>query len=106
MLLGLVWAVYGFHVQTNHLPFCIPHYYGKKEFLQHIWDNLCSLHHPAGSITNSDLDLADNLVQQDIMAQEVDLTESNVAIGTDNQSTTIWCRNFSSTSSKTRSYLL
>ena len=74
--------------------------------MQHIQDNLCSFQKPAGSVTNSDLELAGNLAQKDILAQEVELMESNVAIGTDNWATVSWRRNFYSTTPRARACLL
>jgi hypothetical protein len=78
----------------------------RSPFPQFVRDNLSCFQNPSGSITNSDLELAGNLAQQDILAQELDLTEANLAIGTDNMATESWRRKGSSTSSKARAYLL
>ena len=32
IMMRLVWAVYGFHIQSNHLTFCTPQYYGTNSF--------------------------------------------------------------------------
>jgi hypothetical protein len=78
----------------------------RQTFPTSIQDNFCSFNNPTGSITNSDLELAGNVGHQDVLAQEVDLTEANIATGTDNKATESWRLKGSSTSSKARAYLL
>jgi len=78
----------------------------RHQFPQHIRDNLVSSTNPSGAITNSDLELAGRIAHQDILAQAVDLTETNTATGTDNTPTQAWSTKGSTTTTRAAAYLL
>jgi len=67
---------------------------------------LVSFKNLRGTITNSDLELAGSIAHNDVLAQEVDLTEANTAAGTDNTPTLAWRGKGSTTTTGPAGYLL
>jgi hypothetical protein len=67
---------------------------------------LVSFDNPTGSITNSDLELAGRIAHQDILAQEVNIAEANLATGTDNTPTLAWTIKGSTTTTRATAFLL
>ena len=51
---------------------------------------LVSFDNPAGTINNSELELAGTLAGNDVLAHEVDVTETTTATGTDNAAGLSW----------------
>ena len=55
-----------------------------------IQERLVSWENPTGSITNSDLELAAALAQQDVVAQQIDIRERTIHTHSDNTPTVAW----------------
>lgn len=78
----------------------------RLEWPQHIRDKLVSADNPAGTITNSDLELAGGLLQLECIAQTFDIRERTVVSKGDNLNTTFWERKGSTTTYSAPAYLL
>ena len=67
---------------------------------------LVSTSNPDGSINNSELELAGTLAGNDVLAHEVDLTETTTATGTDNSAGLSWSTKGAVSTSTPAAYLL
>jgi len=78
----------------------------RAQFPRHISEALVSFTNPHGSITNSDLELAGLIAQQDIIVQEVNCQGRTLAPLGDNTPTTSWHHKQSTTTTGPAAYLL
>jgi hypothetical protein len=67
---------------------------------------LISFFNPRGTVTNSDLELAADLVQHDMAAQAFDIQERTISSGSDNKPTIAWQTKGSTTTTSAPAYLL
>jgi hypothetical protein len=75
-------------------------------FSSEIRSKLVSSSNPQGTITNSDLELAATIVQNDIAAQCFDIRERTIASGSDNTPAVSWQRKGSTTTTGPAAHLL
>jgi hypothetical protein len=78
----------------------------RMRFPKRIADDLVSFRNPHGSITNSDLELAGGIINDEAAAHCFDIRERTTKAGTDNLATMYWHRKGSVTSSSATAYLL
>ena len=84
----------------------IPPVLWRAKFPQHIQDRLVSSSNPTGDITNSDLELAGLLAQQDIIAQLVNCRGRTILPLGDNIPMVAWHHKHSTTTTGSAAYLL
>ena len=73
---------------------------------QEIADQLVSFNNPAGTINNSELELAGTLASNDVLAHEADVAETMTATGTDNAAGLSWSTKGAVSTTAPASYLL
>jgi hypothetical protein len=78
----------------------------RATFPNEIVKNLVTHKNPTGRVTNSDLELAAGVVQNDIAAQNFDVRERTIASGSDNTPTIAWQSKGSTTTTTAPAYLL
>lgn len=78
----------------------------RAQFPQHIQDRLVSTNNPDGDITNSDLELAGLLAQQDIIVQAVNCRGRTIVPLGDNIPAVVWHHKHSTTTTGPAAYLL
>ena len=78
----------------------------RLQWPQDIIDSLVTEDNPAGTITNSDLELAGGLLHLEAIAQHFDVRERTILSKTDNLATLFWQRKGSATSTKPPAHLL
>ena len=78
----------------------------RHPFPEHIQSALVSFDNPAGTITNSDLELAGTVAQAAVLAANKDLRETTLAICTDNTPALAWQGRGAKTTTGPASYLL
>jgi hypothetical protein len=78
----------------------------RSPFPPYIQDALVSWDNPAGSVTNSDLELAASIAHQDVLVHAFDLRERTIHTGSDNTPTVYWQRKGSTTTAKAPARLL
>lgn len=78
----------------------------RAPFHQDIQGSVISSNHPAGTITNSDLELAGTIAQHDIAAQHLPVHHRTIGTATDNTPTLSWQRKGSTTTLGPAAYLL
>ena len=78
----------------------------RARFPSKVQQRLVSIENPQGDITNSDLELAGSIAQQDVVAQHVDVRERTVHTLSDNTPTVHWQRKGSVTTLGPAAYLL
>lgn len=78
----------------------------RQQFPKFIEQAVVSWNNPAGTLTNSDLELAGTIAQHDVMAHTVDIRERTIATLTDNTPALYRQRKGSITSSSAPAYLL
>jgi hypothetical protein len=74
----------------------------RKPFPSHIQATLVSWDKSTGTITNSDLELAATIAQQDVLVNTFDLRERTIHTGSDNIPAVYWQRKGSTTTTKAR----
>lgn len=92
-------------IPTNRTPDHSPIVW-REPFPSNIQESVISDKNPAGTITNSDLELAGVIAHNAIIAREVDVRERTVATLCDNISATSWQRKGSVTTAGAASYLM
>ena len=78
----------------------------RLEWPQFITEQLVSSTNPNGTISNSNLKLASDLIQLEALTQSFDIYERTVLSKTDNLATLYWQRKESATTNKVPAYLL
>ena len=78
----------------------------RARFPSDIVQSLVSFDNPHGSITNSDLELAAAVAQNDIAVHHFDVRERTIASGSDNTPTVAWQHKGSTTTTSAPAYLL
>lgn len=78
----------------------------RQRFPPWISNRLVSFSNPDGDVTNSDLELAGSVAQNDVLAQFADVTERTVHNSYDNTATMYWQRKGSTTTTGPPAYLL
>ena len=78
----------------------------REPFPRHIQDRLVSWANPAGDITNSDLELAGMLAQQDVLTQLVNCRGRTILPLGDNIASVVWHHKHSTTTTGPAAYLL
>jgi hypothetical protein len=78
----------------------------RATFPKEISKNLVSFKNPKGRITNSDLELAAGVIQNDVAAHNFDICERTIASGSDNTPTLSWQAKGSTTTTSAPAYLL
>jgi hypothetical protein len=78
----------------------------RATFPNEISRNLVSQKNPKGRITNSDLELAAGVLQNDVAAHNFDIRERTIASGSDNTPTLAWQAKGSTTTTRAPAYLL
>ena len=78
----------------------------RLEQLEDIMQNLVTDENPTCTITNSDLELAEGLLHQNIITQYYDIHEQTIVSKTNNLTTMFWQRKGSATTEKVPAYLL
>ena len=78
----------------------------RAPFPAQVQNQLVSWSNPAGTISNSDLELAGTIAQHDVLAHEVDVRECTIATLTDNTPAQAWQHKGSTTTTGPAAYLL
>ena len=78
----------------------------RSPFPPYIQDALVSWDNPAGSVTNSDLELAASIAHQDVLIHAFNLRERTIHTGSDNTPTVYWQHKGSTTTAKAPARLL
>jgi len=78
----------------------------RQKFASSVQRQLISFDNPKGTITNSDLELAGSVAQQDVLAQAADIREKTIHTLCDNTPAVYWQRKGSTTTTGPVAYLL
>merc|ERR1711952_448735 len=78
----------------------------RHKWPREIADQLVSFDNPAGTVNNSELELAGTLAGNDVLAHEVDVAETTTATGTDNAAGLSWSTKGAVWTTAPASYLL
>ena len=83
-----------------------PPYVWRDPFPPHVQALLVSWSNPTGTISNSDLECAASLAQQDTLAQAENVAEAQMDVGSDNTPTVAWRTKGSTSTTGPAAYLL